>query len=112
MNTIKEHLLIKLNNLAIIKASKKKINNIEHFRYYEISFYTIKKWNTFIQLLKNGKIEVTLNSRIKKTGYYKGRYYNKNLVFQIKKQNIDKLFDKQYYYNFDIRENLDEIQFL
>ena len=112
LDSIKKHLLTKLNNLAFIKASKKKTNNKEYFRYYEISFYTLKKWITFIELLQNGEIEVTLNSRIQKSGIYRGRYFNKNLVFQIKKENIDKLFNKQYYYNFDIRENIDEIQFL
>ena len=47
LNTIKEHLLTKLNNLAIIKASKIKNNSTEYFRYYEISFYTLKNYDTF-----------------------------------------------------------------
>ena len=98
--------------MVIIKGSKKIINNKEYFRYYEITFYTLKSFNTFIELLKKGEIEVTLNSRIQKSGIYMGRYYNKNLVFQIKKQNIEKLFDIKYYYNYDFTTRNDEIQFL
>lgn len=92
LETIKEHLNSKIKQLAIIKASKKKIDDIEYFRYYLITLYTLKNFETFINLLINGDIEVTLNSRINKTGITAGRYYNKNLIFQIKKDNLEKLF--------------------
>lgn len=102
----------KLKQLAIIKASKKKINNIEYFRYYLITLYTLKNFNTFLKLLAEGDIEVTIISRINKTGELKGRYCNKNLVFQIKKANIEKLFNKIYTYDVDKIKNFEEIQFL
>lgn len=112
LETIKDHLNTKIKQLAIIKASKKKIDDIEYFRYYLITLYTLKNFETFINLLINGDIEVTLNSRINKTGITAGRYYNKNLVFQIKKDNLEKLFTKVYSYNYDKIENWEEIQFL
>lgn len=118
LESIKKHLTTKLNNLAYIKASKKKIDEIEHFRYYEIYLYTIKNFDTFINLLKSGEIEVTLISRISKSGISAGRYHNKNLIFQIKKKNIEKLFDLIYYYNNDQEfsynkySKIDDVQFL
>lgn len=113
LNTIKLHLQTKLNNLAIVKSSKKKINNVEHFRYYEISLYTLKDFDTFLNLLQEGLIEVSLISRISKSGTDAGRYHNKNLVFQIKKDNVENLFNKIYYYNHDnIFNYKNEIQFL
>ena len=112
LETIKEHLNTKLKQLAIIKASKKKIDNIEYYRYYLITLYTLKNFETFKNLLNNGDIEITLNSRINKTGNNAGRYYNKNLVFQIKKDNLEKLFTKVHSYNYDKIENWEEIQFL
>ena len=113
LNTIKQHLLNKLNNLAIIKASKIKNNNLEYFRYYELSFYTLKNYNTFINLLKEGVIEISLISRISKSGETAGKYHNKNLVFQIKKDFIENLFDKIYYFNHDnINSYKNELQFL
>ena len=39
-------------------------------------------------------------------------YNNKNIVFQIKKKNIEKLFNKIYSYNNDIRKSKNEMQFL
>ena len=112
LETIKEHLNSKIKQLAIIKASKKKIDDIEYFRYYLITLYTLKKFETFINLLINGDIEVTLNSRINKTGITAGRYYNKNLIFQIKKDNLEKLFTQIYSYDCDKIKNFEEIQFL
>lgn len=111
-------MLTKLNNLAYIKASKKKIDEIEHFRFYEIFLYTLKNFDTFIDLLKNGEIDVTLISRISKSGISAGKYHNKNLVFQIKKKNVEKLFDLVYYYNSDQQfsynksSSIDHVQFL
>lgn len=112
LETIKEHLNSKIKQLAIIKASKKKIDDIEYFRYYLITLYTLKNFKIFLDLLTKREIEVTLNSRINKTGNNAGRYYNKNLVFQIKKDNLEKLFTKVYSYNYDKIENWEEIQFL
>lgn len=112
LKTIKKHLLTKIKKLAIIKASKKQINNIEYFRYYKLNFYILKGYDIFLNLLKNGLIEISLISRISKSGLNAGRYYNKNLVFQIKKCNIKKLFDEMYYYDSDLIENFEEIQFL
>jgi len=102
LETIKKHLLTKINNLAYIKASKKKSDdNQEIFRYYEIYLYTLKSFDTFISLLKNGDIDVTIISRISKSGISAGKYHNKNLVFQIKKNNLEKLFNFVHYYNHD-----------
>jgi len=112
LDTIKNHLLTKLKNLAIIKASKKEIAKKESFRYYQLNIYTLKDFSKFIELLKQGIIEISLISRMNKSGEKIGRYCNKNIVFQIKKQNINKLFDEVYYLNYDMHENYNEIQFL
>lgn len=112
LDTIKEHLNTKLKKLAIIKASKKKINNIEYFRYYLITLYKLKDFNTFLNLLEKGEIEASIISRIKKSGTMIGKHSNKNIVFQIKKSNIEKLFTKIHTYDNDKMEYYDEIQFL
>lgn len=112
LETIKEHLLTKLSNLAVIKASKKVIDNSEYFRYYQLNIYTLKDYNTFIDLLKQGIIEISLISRMNKSGEKAGKYSNKNLVFQINKSNILKLFNEIFYFNYDSFENYNEIQFL
>jgi len=79
LETIKKHLLTKVNNLAYIKGRKKKINDKEYFRYYEIFLYTLKSFDIFIELLLNGDIDVTIISRISKSGASAGRYFKVSL---------------------------------
>lgn len=102
LDTIKTHLFTKFNTLAYVKASKKVLNNNEYFRYYELSLYKLKTFDTFLDLLNKGVIDVCLIARIGKSGNDIGKYKNKNLLFKIKKENIEKLFNKIYTYNHDL----------
>lgn len=104
LKTIYDHLMLKLNRLAVVYASSKKINNDKYFRYYKIEIYNLISWERFIRLLKFGEINVSLISRISKSGNDAGRYRNKNLVFKIKKNKIEKLFKKVYSYDNDLAE--------
>ena len=101
LDTIKEHLLKKLKKLAIIKASKKIIDNDEFFRYYSIDIYELKSFDVFFEMLKKGEIKICIIARVNNNGVY----HNKNLVFQINKSNIDKLFNCVYSYNLDDIKN-------
>ena len=49
--TIKNHLLIKLSNLAFIYASKKEIAYSKYFRYYSISFFKLKRFETNVSAI-------------------------------------------------------------
>lgn len=104
LKSIEEHLKTKLNTLAIIYASSKNIADEKYFRYYKIDIYNLIGYDRFLRLLKFGIIDVSLISRISKSGEDIGRYRNKNLVFSIKKKNIEKLFNKIYSYNNDLAE--------
>lgn len=99
--TLYDHLYLKLNRLALVYASKKIIDDEMYFRYYRIGIYKIKNFETFLKLLYEGKISVSLIARISKSGVDVGRYRNKNLVFKIKKNDINLLFDEIYNYNYD-----------
>lgn len=94
LSSIKNHLLLKLSTLALVYASKKNENNKQYFRYYSINIYKLKKFDIFLELLNRGIIEISLISRISKSGIDKGKYNNKNLVFHIKKNYISLLFEK------------------
>lgn len=104
-NKIYEHLITKLNKLAIVYASKRKEAEFEYYRYYRIILYTLKDKEIFMKLLEEGIIKVGLISRISKSGPDKGRYRNKNLVFEISKDYVGILFDKVYEYNTDYFNN-------
>lgn len=96
------HLMIKLKRLAVIKASKKCIDNTTYYRYYKISIYKLTNFETFINLIEKKIINIGLVSRISKSGQEQGRYRNKNLIFSLNKKDISKLFNKIYEYNSDL----------
>ena len=101
LSTIRHHLLVKLQYLAIIHAYQKKEKQNRFFRYYQLDLYELTSFENFLELLKRGRIDVDIIARINKSGEDKGRYRNKNLVFKIKKDRIEQLFHKVYHINYD-----------
>lgn len=99
LKTLYDHLVLKLSKLAVVYANKKVMNEEVFFWYYKLLIYKLKGFDTFILLLKNGIIKVSIIARISKSGVDVGRYRNKNLVFKIKKYDIGKLFDNIYMYD-------------
>ena len=103
LQTLYNHLCLKLQKLALIHASTKKMDNTNFFRYYSIDIYELIDFTRFIELLKKDELEISLISRISKSGNDAGRFRNKNLVFSIKKNKIELLFNKIYSYNIDTK---------
>lgn len=93
---LKSRLQVKLSKLAVIYASKKKIDDDLYFRYYKIVCYILKDFDNFIRLLKNNIIKVNLIFMFAKSGKYVGKNSNKNMVFKIYKKDLDCLFEKIY----------------
>lgn len=103
--TIKTVLELKLSTLALVYASKKVIDDIPHFRYYKIIIYKLISFDKFIELLKQDIIIVDIIGRISRSGSEIGRQRNKNLVFKISKDNIDKLFRMIKLYDYDLESS-------
>lgn len=101
IDSLYNHLCLKLKKLATIKAFKKKTDNYNSFRYYYIAIYKLISFERFIVLLQNGYINASIIARMNKSGVDVARYRNKNLVFSINKKNISLLFEKVYSYNCD-----------
>lgn len=100
IDNLKERIKVKLSNLCIVHASKKKIDNDLHFRYYKIAFYELINLDTFINLIKNDNLNIFICGRVSRSGSEMGIQKNKNIVFKIPKDNISLLFEKTYEYNF------------
>lgn len=94
--SIRNHLLLKLNHLALIYAKTKKEKGIKYFQYYKMIIYELSSFEKFISLLEKDIIDVSLVARISKSGSDIKRYRNKNLVFELNKHRIEKLFKKIY----------------
>jgi len=99
--TIKAKLETKLSFLALVYASKKTENGDNYFRYYKIEIFELISFDKFIDLIEKNKINTTIMGRVSKSGSEKGRQRNKNIVFQIPKENIELLFHKIISKNMD-----------
>ncbi|MBQ9071638.1 MAG: MvaI/BcnI restriction endonuclease family protein [Bacilli bacterium] len=107
--TLKNRLELKLSTLALVFASKKTIDNCPYFRYYKIIFYKFISFEKFIELLKQDIIIVDIVGRVSRSGIEAGRQRNKNLVFQINKENVTKLFKVIKIYDNDLEDSYFQI---
>lgn len=99
--SVESVLTLKLNTLAFVKASMRKINNIRHYRYYSLNIYKIKSFDTFIDLLEKDFINCTFICRVSKTNFMEGKNKNKGMHFTIDKDKMDLLFETICYCNSD-----------
>ena len=84
----------KLKYLAVIKADSKFINGKQYFKYYSITFFMIKSFDTFVNLIEKDIINVTFMVGVYRTGPKKGSMYNHGVRVDISENDLDKLFIK------------------
>lgn len=96
--SINDRIKVKLNNLALVYASKKKVNDGLYFRYYKLVCYKYRGFDSFIKLLEKDVVKVSLVLRFAKSGADIGKNKNKNMVFKINDQDLIRLFNIVYFY--------------
>ena len=92
--SIKNRLITKMKNLALIYGNCRFENNTFYFRYTDILLYTLKDFNVFLDLLETEDISINIGFRINKSKNHFGKSSSKNIVFTIAHNKIIKLFDK------------------
>ena len=90
--TIKEKLEKKLLYLAYIKAWPKKFSGIEYYKYYDIQFYQLKKFEEFLKLIEQGIIRITFKIGVFREGIRKGEIHDRGTGFEIQETDLEKLF--------------------
>lgn len=90
---LEEKLYRKLKYLAYVKAFKKKINDQKYFKYYEMKFYKLKDFNTFIELLDMGIIKTSIKIGIFRDEKRKGKIHDHGTSFCIQEKDLNKLYD-------------------
>ena len=100
-DSLRSHLKIKLSSLALIYASKKRIECVDYFRYYKMIIYELKSFDVFLKLLEKNIVKVSIACRVSRSGIREGEQRNKNLVFKIPKENINDLFDEIMTFDID-----------
>ncbi len=91
---LEDYLTTKLKYLAIAKACRKFWNKEEYFFYNSISFYKLKKFEDFLNLIEKGKIIVNFHIGIRKDIPNIGKTYDRGTNFIINESDIELLFDK------------------
>ena len=91
---LKEKLERKLKYLAVIKADAKCNIEKQYFYYYQINFYMLRRFDTFLSLIENGVIKVNFMLGYYKTGIKKGQMNNHGSAFVIAEDDLEKLFFK------------------
>ena len=90
---LEEKLKRKLTTLAYVKALKRTKNKEEYFKYISITFYQLKSFETFINLIEDGTIIINFNVGIFKKGDKIGEIYDHGTGIRIDNKDLDKLFD-------------------
>lgn len=91
---LEERLNLKLKYLARIIADVKKIDEIEYFNYQKITFYKLKNFNSFLNLIEKGYIEIKFNIGVFKSGNRMGKIHDRGISFCINERYINMLFDE------------------
>lgn len=80
--------------LALVKAVKRNIKGETYYKYYDIKFYKIKNFESFLSLVEEGKIRVNLRIGIYRSGKREGEIHDRGTAFQIRESDLLKLFDE------------------
>lgn len=95
-DSIEEKLIRKLSTLAIITNRKMEKNGKIYYKYIDIKIYKLKSFDEFIKLIEKDIIFVNFKTGVYKSGYYKGKFHDHGTGFEIRKENIEKLYDRIY----------------
>lgn len=93
---LKERLNLKLKKLAIIEAYNKFDKNEEYFLYSKLKYYEIKNFDSFIDAINQGIIEISFQIGIFKSGNKIGQRHDRGTSFSINIENIEALYEKKY----------------
>lgn len=92
-DTLREKLLRKLKVLAFINADTKIVNKVEFFKYYKMTVYLLKDFNTFLLLLEQGIIRITFKVNVTLNGPKKGKTCDHGTGFDIQEKDLLKLYN-------------------
>ena len=92
-NLLEEKLNRKLKTLAVIDALHKKNKDGEYFKYNNISFYKLRDFDKFVNLIETGIIRISFKISIFRDGKRLGEIHNHGTGFDIKEEELTKLYE-------------------
>lgn len=91
---VKNALFRKMNVLALVKAWPKRSDNIYYYRYYDMKFYKLKGFETFLNLINSKKIVLNIQLGVFKSGPKIGQEHDHGITFGIKECDLLELYDE------------------
>ncbi len=91
---LEKSLITKLQNLAIVKSCYRRIKKEDYFFYTGISFYKLKDFETFLELIEKGIIPITFKIGLHKDPEKFGITHDRGTDFAIMEDDIPLLFNK------------------
>lgn len=91
---IKEKLERKLSYLCLVKMDKSFWQNQLYIRYTKDTYYKLRDFDTFIDLVENGTICILFRIGVFKTGKRKGQMHDHGTGFCINMNQLELLFEK------------------
>ena len=89
---LESKIMLKMKVLAIVNAWSKKVDGWNYFRYHKIDFYLFKDFETFLKLIEDGIIRITLKVDIHLDEKNYGKPYDHGCGFAIQEKDITKLY--------------------
>lgn len=89
---LKEKLLRKLQLLAVVEALYKRNHNDDYYHYNCISFYKLKDFKTFIDLIEKGFIRVTFKVGVFRSGKRYKEMHDRGTGFEIREEDLKELY--------------------
>ena len=89
---LKRRLETKLSYLCIVPVKKKTVMGNDYFKYCDATFYELKNFECFLDLIKKGKIKVTFKLSYYHTGEKYGQLYDKGTTFDMNFDYVNELF--------------------
>ena len=93
---IRKKLETKLNYLALIYLEKKFIKGTQYCKYNKLKIFKLKNFDTFIEMIEKGIVEINFCTGYFKTGKREGDFHDHGTKFTINEKNIKKLFTQLY----------------
>lgn len=93
-NMIEQKLERKLAYLCLVKMDKSFWQNQLYIRYTRDTYYKLKDFDTFLDLIENGTICISFRIGVFKTGKRKGQMHDHGTGFCISINQLDLLFEK------------------
>ncbi len=92
-DSLKEKLDRKLKILALINAWPNKIKGETYYKYYKMNIYTLKDFESFIELIEKGIIRLNFRVGIFRSGERFGQMHDHGSGFEIKECDLLKLYN-------------------